>query len=213
MQPMDRTSFRDWVIASLQGSGMSVAELARRSGVSYDVINKLKRRDGASTSAENAEALARVLGLDDGPFALAAVEADADLVPVYNVAASAGHGALIDWEEAVVERLAFPPDYLRKVTSSNPRNLAIIGVKGDSMVPTLADNDVVMIDTTKTDTSFDGLFVFRDGGASILVKRFGRGSKSGTVMVISDNKTYPAIERAVEDIQVIGKVVWRGVKE
>lgn len=137
----------------------------------------------------------------------------ADLVPVYNISASAGGGALIDWEEAVVERLAFPPDYLRKITSSHPRHLAIIGVKGDSMTPTLSDNDVVMIDTSKTDLSFDGLFVLKDGGASLLVKRVGRGSRSGTVTLISDNRTYRDTERAVEDIEVVGKVVWRGVKE
>lgn len=213
MLGMDRMSFRDQVLAALDESGMSVAELARRSGVSYDVINKLKRREGASTSAENAEAIAHVLGLaGSGLPSIQGVDGR-DLVPVYNVAASAGHGALIDWEEAVVERLAFPPDYLRKVTSSNPANLAIIGVKGESMSPTLADNDVVMIDTTKIDLSFDGLFVMRDGGASLLVKRIGRGSKSGTVMLISDNKTYPPIERDVSDIQVVGKVVWKGVKE
>lgn len=212
--------FRDLMLAGLEQTGMSVAELARRSKVSYDAINKLKRRDGSSTSAENAIAIAKIL---DFTWQAGGELADHgahnpypeqnELVPVYNVDASAGHGAITDWEEEVVDRLAFPPNYLRKITSGRQSDLAIIGVKGDSMTPTLSDNDVVMIDRSKRDLSFDGLFVLRDGGASLLVKRVGRGTRSGTITLISDNRTYRDTERAVEDIEVIGKVVWRGVKE
>lgn len=135
-----------------------------------------------------------------------------DLVSVYNVEASAGHGALVDIE-MVVDRLSFPPGYLRRITSANPRDLAIIGVKGKSMEPTLSDDDVVMVDTSKRDLSFDGLFVLRDGGASLLVKRIGRGRRRGTVMLISDNPTFHPVEREIEEIEVVGKVVWKGVKE
>jgi phage repressor protein C with HTH and peptisase S24 domain len=135
-----------------------------------------------------------------------------DMVDVYNVEASAGHGALVD-SEMVVDRLSFPPGYLRQITSSHPRNLAIIGVKGDSMQTTLADGDLVMIDTSKRDLSFDGLFVLQDGGASLLVKRVGRAARRGWVKLISDNKVYDAIEREVGEIDVVGKVIWKGVKE
>ncbi len=135
-----------------------------------------------------------------------------DLVPVYGVSASAGHGVIVD-EEMIVDQLSFPPGYLRRITSSAPKDLAIIGVKGKSMEPTLSDDDVVMIDTTKRDLSFDGLFVLRDGGASLLVKRVSRGRRRGMVMLISDNPNYPPIERDVSEVEVVGKVVWKGVKE
>jgi transcriptional regulator with XRE-family HTH domain len=59
----DRT-FRDRFLAALEASGMSVADLARRSGVPYHAIDKLKKRDGASTSADNAAKLAKALGID-----------------------------------------------------------------------------------------------------------------------------------------------------
>lgn len=62
--------FRTRMIAALESTGMTVAELSRRSGVSYDAINKLKRRENASTSMENAEKISRVLGIvpDRGGF-------------------------------------------------------------------------------------------------------------------------------------------------
>lgn len=212
---MSEQTLAERILAEISRQGLSVAEAARRAGVKYDVIRDLKRGKAVGTDWEKAQKIASALGLNlsqqDGLEG--SIFAQSDLVPVYNVSASAGHGALTDWEEEVVEKLAFPPDYLRKITSANPKHLAIIGVKGDSMTPTLSDNDVVMIDTSKRDLSFDGLFVLKDGGASLLVKRIGRGSKSGSVILISDNRTYPPTERDVADIQVVGKVVWRGVKE
>lgn len=146
------------------------------------------------------------------PRDVAPPEKTGDLVPIYNVQASAGHGALVPGPEEIADRLAFPPGYLRSFTSANSRNLAIIGVKGESMLPTLSDNDVVMVDLGKTDLSFEGLFVLRDGGESLLVKRVGRATRRGHVMLISDNRAYPPVERAIEDIEVVGKVVWMGVR-
>ncbi len=174
----DQQNFRDQFLAGLAETGMSVAELARRSGVSYDTINKLKRREGSSTSAENAAALARALGLGDVPALV-----EADLVPVYDVQASAGYGALID-QESIVDRLAFPTGYLSHITSTHPRHLAIIGVKGDSMLPTLAHDDIVMVDTTKTNIAYDGMFVLRYGDA-LHVKRVSRGISPDMVRIIS----------------------------
>lgn len=135
-----------------------------------------------------------------------------DLVPVYNVHASAGHGSFIE-EEEIAERLAFPSEYLRHVTKADPKNLAIIGVKGDSMLPTLKDDDLVMLDTSKTDLSYDGLFVMRDGGNALLVKRITRASQKDFILIKSDNAAmYPPIERHLSEVEVVGKVVWMGVK-
>lgn len=149
-------------------------------------------------------------GLDT---AQASAPAEPDtLVPVYNVHASAGHGALVP-EEYMISQISFPPGYLQKLTRADPRNLAIIGVKGDSMAPSLSDDDVVMLDMSKRDLSYDGLFVIRDNGDGLLVKRIGRAGRKGYIMVISDNSNlYPPIERAMLDVEVIGKVIWTGRK-
>lgn len=137
---------------------------------------------------------------------------DRDLVPVYDVQASAGDGVTI-YDEQAVAQLAFPPGYLSKLTAANPKDLKIISVKGDSMLPTLADDDVVMLDVSKRDLSYDGLFVIRDGGDALLVKRIGRASTAGRVSLISDNRAiYPTVERRLTEIDVVGRVIWRGGK-
>ena len=55
--------FQDRVRAAMRSQGMSKAELARTSGMPYHALDKFLKRDGASTSTENALALSRALGI------------------------------------------------------------------------------------------------------------------------------------------------------
>jgi phage repressor protein C with HTH and peptisase S24 domain len=136
-----------------------------------------------------------------------------DMIPVYDIYASAGDGMVVLTEDAAY-MMEFPRGYLQYITKgANPDHLSIIGVRGDSMLPTLADDDIVMLDRSKRDLSQDGVFVIRDIGDGLLVKRIGRASKAGHVMLISDNRDlYPLIEKPLADIEVIGKVIWSGGK-
>ncbi|MDF2140836.1 S24 family peptidase [Paenirhodobacter sp. CAU 1674] len=208
---MTKKAFATIVVEAMERRGISAMDLHRMSGVSYDVINKLKHRPESSTKAENARRLAAALDLEwsDGDNSVDNKN-EIQMVDVYDVSASAGHGQIVD-SEYVIDRLSFPPDYLARLTRTDPRHLKIIGVKGDSMEPTLKDDDVVMLDTSKTSLDFDGLFVLRWGDA-LHVKRIGRGS-NGSVRIISDNRdAYPAIEMQRAEIEVVGKVIWMGKK-
>jgi transcriptional regulator with XRE-family HTH domain len=134
------------------------------------------------------------------------------LVAVYDVSASAGFGSLPGTEELSAYSLAFPPNYLRKLTRSNPENLSIISVKGDSMEPTLHDDDIVMLDFSKRDLNFDGLFVLRFG-ETLHVKRVARSAKREHVKIISDNReVYPPEDMHLRDVEVVGKVLWKAGK-
>jgi phage repressor protein C with HTH and peptisase S24 domain len=203
--------FGQAVIDAMKARGWSVAELERQSGVSYDVINKFKHRPQASTSAENAQKLAAALDLDWGP---AAPEPPATvLVPIYDIEVSAGNGVIPGQYEEIAGQLSFPPGYLRHITSTSVRHLAIVTVQGDSMAPTLHPRDVVLIDTTKTSLGYDGLFVLRMDGA-LHIKRINRGTRPGIVRIVSDNDDrYPPFERALDEVEAVGKVLWYGRKE
>ena len=209
---MENRKFRDLIIQRMRDLDMTMADLARASGVSYDVINKLKRRPDSSTSAENAAALARALKIEGGSFGAPtgpAPPGDA-LVPVYDVCASAGHGALVDGEE-VVCNMAFDRGFLKRMTDASPSQLAIIRVKGHSMEPTLLDDDHVLVDRSKTNLSYDGLFVLRFDDA-LHVKRIGRSATRGNVVVISDHSAYRDLDMPKADLDVIGRVLWVGRK-
>lgn len=215
---MEKGDFREKMLEAIDRTGISIAELSRRSGVTYDAINKLKRGSSQSTSSENTARLADVLGiqLTEQTFPSRVENGDPTpdggrLVPVYDVTASAGQGLLAPDYEYVAYNLSFPPDYLRSITSTATGKLAIISVKGDSMSPTLNDDDIVLLDTTKTSLSYEGLFVVRIDEA-LQVKRLSH-SRPGFVFVTSDNKDkYPVREHPKPEVEVIGKVLWSGGK-
>lgn len=134
----------------------------------------------------------------------------ARLVPVYDIAASAGHGAIVNTEDHI-SNLAFSAQYLREMTNAKGKQLAVIRVKGDSMSPTIQDDDMVMVDMTKINLDYDGLFVLRIGEA-LQIKRIGRGARRSSVMVIADNSLYPPVDTERAEIDVVGKVIWYGRK-
>ncbi|OAN71116.1 hypothetical protein A8B82_21220 [Sulfitobacter sp. EhC04] len=172
------------------------------------------------------EAVERVTGVPWAPFAsgdpipdVETVDADTpaigsrQMVNVYDVQAAAGDGALVDEYEAIASKLSFPPDYLRHITSTNPVNLAIISVTGGSMVPTLHHDDIVMVDTTKKNIAYDGMFVLRHDGL-LKVKRLQWGPGKQTIILISDNtQLHPPEEHALDEIEILGRVIWVGAKQ
>lgn len=134
----------------------------------------------------------------------------ANLVPVYSVAASAGFGSVVEHEDQIYN-LAFDNRFLRQMTTASSGDLAIISVKGTSMEPTLLDDDLVLVDRSKRNLSYDGLFVIRFDDA-LHIKRISRSTKRGHVLVISDNKSYPTLDMAKDQLDPVGRVLWCGRK-
>lgn len=60
---MKGKSFRDRVMRAADSQGLSKAELSRRSGVPYHTLDKFMKGASATTSAENATAIANALGI------------------------------------------------------------------------------------------------------------------------------------------------------
>lgn len=126
-------------------------------------------------------------------------------VPRLALGASAGPGALAD-AESPVGQLRFSARWL-KDNGLQPASLSAIAVEGDSMEPTLRDGDEILVDRSPRSLRA-GVHVLRLDDV-LLVKRL-EPAGAGRVAVISDNPAYPRSERAVEDIELIGRVVWKG---
>lgn len=213
---MNEPSFREQVIKRLEETSLPVTELARRSGVPKGALYKLLQRPGASTKAENARAIARVLGLEapsEGAQELEVREmadpALLALVPVYDVGASAGHGLIPDDYVPVTRMVAFAVEYLRVIIGVDPKHAAIITVVGDSMAPTVEDGDFVLVDMTAADFDREGIYVFFHDG-SVHVKRVMRSSRAGHILAIPDNPRYREQEYPIEEVRMIGRVKFGG---
>lgn len=135
-----------------------------------------------------------------------------DYLPLYNVAASGGHGTEAA-EPSRARLLAFRRDWVRQQLRATPAELYLLYVEGDSMEPTLSDGDIVMLRRAEGSPR-DGIYVLRIGSA-LHVKRL-QFLGGGEVEVSSDNRTYKAFSIRLEDpgeqVEIVGRVVWAGRK-
>ena len=125
-------------------------------------------------------------------------------VPRLPLGASAGPGA-VSGGELPVGQLRFSARWL-KTHGLDAAMLSAIEVEGDSMDPTLRDGDEILVDRTPRPLRA-GIHVLRLDDV-LLVKRVERAGDA--LRLISDNRAYPEIERAAGEVEILGRVVWKG---
>lgn len=131
------------------------------------------------------------------------------LVPGYSIQVSAGDGAF-PADEQPSRRLAFRKKWL-KYRGLCEKDLVLVFAKGDSMEPTISDNNTLMIDTSQKDLSDGSIYVIRTDH-HLIVKRV-QALLNQSIMFLSDNKAYQPISVKLDeakDLEVIGRVVWIG---
>ena len=101
---------------------------------------------------------------------------------------------------------SFRRNWIEDKLRATPGDLRIVDVRGDSMAPTLAEGDVVLVDLREQSPSPPGVFVLFDG-FGLVVKRL-ELQADGLVRLISDNPQYAPYIRALNETNVIGRVVW-----
>lgn len=142
-------------------------------------------------------------------------------IPEIDVRGGMGPGgeALVDYRpdkkggllpaDAVVGRWDLPEEYLRNVVRVYGPSAAIIAVIGDSMAPTLEAGDRIMVNLADRHPSPPGIFALWDG-LGVVVKRIEHipNSDPAKLLIVSDNEKHRAYERSIDEVSIIGRVVW-----
>jgi len=187
-----------------QKAGMGDSTLrAILNGAMPRLDNLLRIAEAAGVSVEWL-ATGKETGKSDSQF-----EEEFALIPGYNIQVAAGHGRLVE-DQAPTRELAFRRKWLR-FRGLNEHDLALVFARGDSMEPTISDNDTVMVNLNEKELRDGHIYVIRNG-SYLLVKRVQTLWNDG-VQLLSDNKEYPPQEIScsdLENLEVIGKVVWVG---
>lgn len=105
-------------------------------------------------------------------------------VPVLDVQASAGNGAVVD-AEPQTGVMALRRDMLRSLGISSTGSLKILEARGNSMEPLIRAGDLLLVDTSIDRVEDEGVYVFRRG-STVIVKRL-RLTVMGGVELVSDN--------------------------
>lgn len=199
----------------IQKRGCNYSEISRLLGRNAAYIQQYIRRGSPKQlDDQDRSVLARFFGVDEkvlgGPARRSGPDADLVHIPILDVEASAGYGALAG-SEGNSAQFGFDEKWLRRLTASKASNLSIIGVLGDSMEPTLHDGDEVMVDLGDGQARLrDGIYVLRMDDM-LSVKRIAIEPQGKRVSVLSDNSTYPSwrgLEKRM--LNIVGRVLWFG---
>lgn len=104
----------------------------------------------------------------------------------------------------------FPLDFLSR--KGNLRSMVLVRVSGDSMEPDICDNDIVLIDRSKTEL-FPGRIYAVGFNECIYLKKI--DMLPGKVILKSINPSYPQLEielsqACVETLRILGRALWCG---
>ena len=148
-------------------------------------------------------------GKKPAPISTLGCDVNLIMIPMVEARLSAGQGSL--QTDGNSERsYAFRSDFLYR--KGNPASMVLMRVEGDSMQPEIMNNDVVLIDQSKTEIRLGRIFAVGFEEA-IYLKRI--DMLPGKIVLKSANPAYPPVELDIRDQQrdafrVIGQVLWSG---
>jgi phage repressor protein C with HTH and peptisase S24 domain len=108
-------------------------------------------------------------------------------------------------------RVSFSRDLIENELRVPPDRLLAMVAEGNSMEPDFRGGDQILVDTRRTSLAQPGAFCLWDGDGHV-VKFLERvqGSDPPKVRVISANAIYEPTERLVDEINLVGRVIWFG---
>lgn len=213
----------DRISSLLSERGISQAELARRVGVAQQTIHKLVT--GGARSSSHLHRIARELGTNadyltgdtDDPVQGAAlapspkeVAEQLDLVSIEQIDLAYGLGATFADGPIGSELMHFPRQWVDAITSSPPALLTWTRGRGDSMLPTINDGDLILLDRSQRRvTEQDALWAFTVGDLAAIKRLRIKGDR---VVVLSDNPAVPPDEEPIDEVNIVARVVFVGRK-
>ncbi|KPL67125.1 transcriptional regulator [Erythrobacter sp. SG61-1L] len=203
---------RERLVALANARGVSLAALSRLIGKNGTYLQQFVTKGSPRRLAEeDRQVLAQFFGVAESELGGAAEKSYAHKgggwvdIPRLALDASAGPGSF-SAQEVPFDTFRFSARWLRE-QGLDPAMLSAIAVAGDSMEPVLRDGDEILVDRTPRPLR-EGIHVVRLGEA-LHVKRI-QVARPGMLTLISANPAYPPVEVPLAEVDVIGRVVWKG---
>ncbi|WP_347282594.1 XRE family transcriptional regulator [Helicobacter japonicus] len=134
---------------------------------------------------------------------------DLIMIPMVEAVLSAGGGSF-ETNSTKEREYAFRKDFICR--KGNPNDMVLMRVSGDSMEPDIQNNDVVLIDQSKTTILASKIYAvaFDD---CVYIKRVEKDLNG--IILISSNSNYSPIqitmnEQTENQFKIIGRVLWCG---
>lgn len=128
-------------------------------------------------------------------------------VPFYDFRPGMGGGGVVITERPT-SHMPLHPAMVRRIRLDGA-DLMAVEVEGDSMNPTLASGDHIIINRMDKNPARGGIFAIFDSD-TLVVKRIEKIPATDPVMLrlISDNQHHGSYDVIADDTNIIGRVVW-----
>ena len=143
-------------------------------------------------------------GVGEKSYAASRGDEDFHAIPRLSLAAAAGPGQFAGGETPF-DNFGFSGRWLRE-NGFDPKMLSALTVEGDSMEPLLRHGDEILVDRGSR-FERDGVHVVRMGD-TLMVKRLASAG-AGRIALLSQNLAYPPVEVSLDEVEVLGRVVWK----
>lgn len=218
----------DRLKAAMELRGMSQSALARAANISSSMVNKLA--NGSARETAHIYAIAKALScspefltgeseevaqppisrdivsVSNALTSFEEMAAERGLLPIRHLDLAFGMGATYLDNPVEEEMRFFPEAFIRAFTKAHPSMIYFAEGAGDSMMPTIHSNDVVIIDTSVTRiTMADQIWACNYAGLG-MIKRL-RPMPDGGVKILSDNPSVPADTAYDGELSLVGRVV------
>ena len=212
-----------WTKAQRELRGMSAEALSQRingltleagdpTKVSQQVISKWEKGENKRVPAWT-RYIVPALEISDGetkedPHLHNGLDDDSVGVRLLPTWVGLGTGGTGDDDPGIV---SFSRDLIERELRSSPEHLLAMVAEGNSMEPQFMGGDQILVDTRRTSLAQPGAFCLWDHDGHV-IKYLERipGSEPAKVRVVSANGLYEPRERLLDEINLIGRVVWFG---
>lgn len=209
----------DRMLALMEAQGINRSQLARRTGLQQPSITKIIT--GQTRGSKSLPEIAKELNtsieyltgetdspeLNSAPSSIEAAEKlNSVLIPQLEIGYSMGGGSVF---ESYVEsdQVPFPRQWLAPRIKGAFADLFVARGDGDSMVPTLMDGDMVVVDTAQKNIDKQDRLWCLSYGELGMIKRL-RVLPDGGVQVNSDNPAVTPFTAYDDEMHIIGRVIW-----
>jgi phage repressor protein C with HTH and peptisase S24 domain len=211
----------DRLKARTQQLGLNAVQVAEMAGVNRTFVHDIMRGRSKRPNLQKLQRVGEALKVERNWLlhGIGDIEGESPIienpdlafvaVPYVNARPSMGGGQMVDAEPDYGRPYHFQRSWIRNTLRSDPTHLRIMHVEGDSMMPTLQDRDIVLVDTSRRSPTPPGIFVLHDG-MGLVAKRLEHipNSDPPRVRIVSDNQHYSPYEGMAEEINIVGRIRW-----
>jgi phage repressor protein C with HTH and peptisase S24 domain len=135
-------------------------------------------------------------------------EDDVEFVALEEIDLAYGLGGSFSDVPIETDTHRFPRSWVEGITSSPPSMLTIARGRGDSMMPTLLDGDMIIVDRSQRSVrEQDAIWALTVGEIAMIKRLRIRGEQ---VQILSDNDRVPPDDAHASDVNIVGRVIFIG---